>query len=143
MRDTVYDTSFVVYSNGDLAGRRASNVLDRRLAKIEEFLVGSRVAWYNDKLFGEYQSKIKVSRNDVIEAFLIRLVDAGRRVARSTLSATNYARAREARWPGHDQHVLAAAVVGTRTTVFVTEKALSDCAGSVEREFGVKVVRIA
>src|SRR6266851_785662 len=136
MKHTVYDTSFVAYSNGELAGRRPNNVLDRRLSKIEEFVEGKRVAWYNDKLFGEYRDRVRHTRNDVIDAFLIRLADAGRRVARSTLSTPNYAKARKAQWPSHDQHLLAAAVEATRATIFVTEKALEDCAGTVKREFG-------
>ena len=143
MRDTVYDTSFVAYSNGELAGRKANNVLDRRLSKIEEFVEGKRVAWYNDKLLGEYRDKVRRTRNDVIETFLIRLADAGRRAARSRLSRTNYAKALKAQWPSHDQHLLAAAIEGTRATIFVTEKVLEDCAKSAKREFGFSVVRIA
>jgi hypothetical protein len=143
MRDTVYDTSFVAYSNGELAGRRANNALDRRLSKIEEFVEGKRIAWYNEKLFREYRDKVRTVRNDVIEMFLIRLADAGKQAARNRLSTANYAKARKAQWPSHDQHLLAAAIEGTRATIFVTEKALEGCGKAVKREFGFTVVRIA
>jgi len=143
VRDTVYDTSLIVYSNGDLAGRRRNNVLDRRLSRIEEFLSGSRSAWYNDKLLNEYEAKVHQRRNDVIDAFLTKLADTGKRAERSRLSRVNYAKSRAIRWPSHDQHQLAAALEGKRTTIFVTEEALARCAADVKRVFGVTVLRIA
>lgn len=143
MSDSVYDTSLVAYSNGDLAGRRRGNVLDRRLSRIEEFLNGKRVAWYNNKLLAEYEQHIKESRNDVIEAFLIALENQGRRSQRSALSRQNFATATRARWPAHDQHLLAAALEGDGTTIFVTEEALAACGTAILRSFGISVDRIA
>ena len=140
--DTVYDTTVVAYSNGQLAGRRRGNALDRRLCVLEEFIVGVRLAWYNAVLLREYEKQITICRNDVIEAFLARLGDHGKRVKRSTLPRQAYARAREIRWPGHDQHLLMAALDGTNSTIFVTEEALARCSANVRREFGFKVVQV-
>lgn len=142
MADTVFDASFVAVSRGNLSGRRPGNVLDRRLRKIEEFLRGARIAWYNDRLLTEYVEHLKGDRNDVIQAFLIRLADVGKRT-RSTLSRPNYVKARTARWPTHDHHVIAAAIEADNCTIFVTETALENCAAAIKRTFSIIVVRIA
>jgi hypothetical protein len=141
MTDTVYDATVVGYSNGDLAGRRNGNILDQRLTYLEDFLAGRRAALYNDKLTREYDEKVRSYRNDVVEAFIEALESRGRRAARSKLSSTDYAKSRDARWPSHDQHLLAAALTGGRTVILVTERALADCRTGVKRHFGFRVVR--
>lgn len=140
---TVYDTSVVAYANGELVGRRAGNVLDRRLRKLEEFIRGVRTAWYNTKLLREYQQKISEHRNDVIEIFLARLGDYGRRASRNTLTRQHHVVARRVRWPTHDQHLLAAALdAGRDATILVTETNLASCRASVRREFGIYVEQV-
>ena len=142
MANTVYDASFVAMSNGDLAGRRSGNALDRRLKTIEEFADGTRVAWYNNKLLSEYEQHVKIYRNDLVDTFFRLLADTGKKATRSTLSRTAYARLRRVRWPTHDQHLLAAATQAGESTILVTEETLGSCASAVRREFGVTVVRI-
>jgi len=139
MTNTVFDTTVVAYANGDLAGRKRGNALDTRLCAIEAFLCGRRVAWYNTRLEDEYRQKMKVRRNDVIEAFFIRLADHGRRALRNGLTRQRYACAITAGWPSHDQHLLAAACEATDPTILVTEKALTRCAAKIRREFGIDV----
>jgi hypothetical protein len=143
MPNTVYDAAFIAFSNGALVGRRRGNLLDKRLATIEEFVNGRRVAWYNNKLLSEYEMHIKQRRNDVIDTFFIRLVDAGRKATRNTLSRTHFATATKIRWPSHDQHLLAAAIEAGNATIYVTEELLGNCAANVRRNFGAKVIRIA
>lgn len=143
MANTVYDTSFVAMSNGDLAGRKPGNVLDRRLSKIEEFINGKRVAWYNNRLFHEYQVHIQHRRNDLIEVFFRCLADSGRKARRNVLSARDYATCCQVRWPTHDQHLLAAAIEAGKSSIFVTEKTLAACAQAVRRKFRISVIRIA
>jgi hypothetical protein len=116
--------------------------LDRRLHAIEDFLIGRRVAWYNTKLEGEYLEHLKVIRNDVIEAFVSRLADHGKRSNRSKLSRQDYAASKDLGWPSHDQHLLAAALEGTRSTIFVTEKLLATCKRGVKRKFQINVERL-
>jgi hypothetical protein len=66
---TVYDTTVVAYANGDLAGRKAGNVMDKRLCALEGFLEKKRVAWYNDRLLHEYQEKIKNAETTSLRRF--------------------------------------------------------------------------
>ena len=143
MPNTVYDAAFVAYSNGDLVGRKRGNVLDKRLKAIEQFLTGERVAWYNNKLFTEYEMHVRLRRNDLIDAFFMRLVDVGRKAIRSRLSRPHFATATEIRWPSHDQHLLAAAIEAEDATKFTTEEVLANCARGARRCFGVRVIRIA
>ena len=143
MPNVVFDTSFIALSNGDLAGRRKGNVMDRRLHKIERVANGEAIVWYNKRLLYEYETHLLEFRNDIVEIFIHRLADSGRRAARSTLSAVNYAKANAARWPAHDQHILAAAIEAVVCEVCVTEEALGNCANGIRRAFGVEVVRIA
>jgi hypothetical protein len=140
--NTVYDTTVVAYSNGDLAGRRPNTAMDRRLRLLEECLRGKRTPWYNRKLLGEYNKHIKLCRNDVIEAFLRVLGDRGRRATRDTLSRQMHARARRAGWPSHDQHLLAAAVEAGDATIVVTEVALGVCSQRIRRVFRVAVLQV-
>jgi hypothetical protein len=142
MTNTVYDTTVVVYANADLIGRRSGNRLDRRLRVLEEFIQGSRIAFYNKKLFKEYEDHLSNQRNDVIEVFLIQLIDTGSYVRRSTLSRQNFDRASRSNWPAHDQHLLAAAIEATGVTIFVTENHLACCANSIRREFDIEVVKV-
>lgn len=143
MGNTVYDTSFLALSNGDIAARKRGNVFDRRICKIEEFIKGARIAWYNNKLFAEYTMHVAQRRNDVVEAFFLRLADHGKKAKRNTLSTPQYAQCRQTRWPTHDQHLLAAAIEAGNSTIFVTEQALADCAATVKRRFGISVTQIA
>ncbi len=138
----MYDATVIVLANGDLAGRKAGNALDRRLTAIEECAVGRRVALYNDKLRGEYEKHIVKCRNDVVEVFMAGLTEYGQYVKRNKLTRAAYVKAREVRWPSHDQHVLAAAIAGVAADVFVTEKKHADCAASIRRLFGVQVVKV-
>jgi hypothetical protein len=140
--DTVYDTEVIAKANGDLEGRRRGNKMDVRLSRIEEFLSGSRRAFYNQKLLGEYSMHVKECRNDVIAAFVQRLADHGVRVKRSKLSSGEFAAALSFKWPAHDQHLLAAALEGERATVFVVEDKLAACARGARREFEVVVCQL-
>ena len=141
MTDTVYDTTIVAFSNDDLAARQAGNELDARLAYLEEFLRGERVALYNDRLSREYSEHVREIRNDIVDGFIEALDLRGRKAARSTLSRPDYAKSLRAGWPTHDQHLLAAALVGARTVILVTERALSDCTGDIKKFFGFRVIR--
>jgi hypothetical protein len=100
------------------------------------------MAWYNSALLLEYRQHITTHRNDVIEAFVAQLADRGLKGKKSRLSRQDYARSREAKWPSHDQHLLAAALESAGATIFVTEKVLVNCAGSVRRIFGVRVIGV-
>jgi hypothetical protein len=141
--NTVYDTTVVAYANGDLAGRRKGNTMDHRLCKLEEFIEGTRVAWYNSALLREYDQKIRERRNDVIEVFLTCLADKGRMVDRNVLSRQDYSRARDAGWPTHDQHLLAAGLAaGKDAIVLVTEAVLAVCRKKIRRTFEIHVERI-
>src|ERR1051326_424082 len=108
MRDFVLDATVVAFSNLDLnapsGGRlvRSLNIL-RCVVNFE-----GRVR-YNNKLRREYEAHVRQRRNDIIEAFFA-ILDSPRaiRVTRSTLSASDHGHAQRARWPNHDQHLLAA-----------------------------------
>jgi hypothetical protein len=142
MSNTVYDTTVVAYANGALVGRSPGNALDRRLRAIEDFVNGERVAWYNERLLAEYIAALVDYRNDVIELFVTRLSDYGRKANRSTLSRQNHSRAQDLRWPDHDQHLLAAAIEAPRPTILVTEDNLHRCSSEVKRVFRVRVQQV-
>lgn len=143
MSDCVIDAALIHLSNGDLAGRRPGNVLDRRLKVIEDVGEGKRRPRYNQKLFGEYQCLTKKLRNDVVAAFIQVLTDSGVRVKRNCLKSRDHGKATKCGWPSHDQHLLAAALEGQNPTIFVSEWKHGTCAASVLRVFGVRVSRIA
>jgi len=128
-------------ANGDLAGRRQGNLLDRRLGAIEQVVTGVRRLRYNPKLLSEYQRLIRDYRNDVVELLFI-LLDSDRAilVRRNKLSRQNYATAiTRCRWPSHDQHLLAAALGGVDPVIVVTESHHSRCAQSILAHFAVHV----
>jgi hypothetical protein len=142
MPDYVVDATVVHLANGDLAGRRPGNALDRRLTTIEIFTRDSSRLRYNPKLLGEYRKLIQEFRNDLIELFF-GLLDSERAVfvKGNTLRKAQYDMAvHKCRWPSHDQHLLAAAIGGTRVTIFVTERRHICCGTAIYRHFGVRVV---
>jgi hypothetical protein len=144
MADCVLDATVVAMANGDIAARRAGNVLDRRLAVLEAVVGGVRRLRYNRKLLEEYRPFIRAFRNDVIEVFVRVLADRGVLVSRNTLRRQEHAAAtRRCRWPTHDQHLLAAAVGGDDPTIFVTEARLAVCAAAILAHFAVHVVRLS
>jgi|SRR5208337_2809630 len=144
MPDCVLDAAVVYFANGELAGRRSGNALDRRLSVIEQAARGIWRIRYNPKLLGEYQRLIQESRNDVIDLFFI-LLDSEHAffVKRNTLSGPQYEIAiKKCRWPSHDQHLLAAALGGDRPTVFVSEARHVACAKKILARFAVRVTRL-
>src|SRR5258707_5093776 len=123
MPDCVLDTTVVAMANGDIAARRPGNIFDRRLVVLESVVNGTLRLRYNTKLLGEYQRLIRDHRNDIIEALFIVLADRAIFVPRSTLARQHYRTATEkCHWPGHDQHLLAAALHGDDSALFVTER---------------------
>ena len=144
MIDYVLDATFVAFSNGDLAGRRPGNVLDRRLKVVEEVIYRQdRRLRYNQRLRREYEDHAKTTRNDFVEVFFSYL-DSNRpfRVPRNTLSRQHYNTATKIRWPGHDQHLLAAAIGGIKPHLFVTEHKHAVYAAKVKQAFGITVLRV-
>jgi len=144
MPDCVVDASVVAMANGDISGRRPGNVLDRRLAVIEQVGDGARRLRYNSRLFGEYKRLVQQSRNDAIELFFLALAYRAILVRRNTLSGPDHDVAtRKCRWPNHDRHLLAAALGGADPTIFVTESRLAQCGVRVLRHFRVHVEHLA
>jgi hypothetical protein len=146
MPDCVVDASVLGFANGDIAGRRPGNVLDRRLAVLEQVVMGARRLRYNPKLLYEYQQLVRIHRNDVIEALFALLDDARRSVfvRRNTLSRQDHATARRVcGWPSHDQHLLAAALGGDDPAIVVTEQILAQCADAIRARFGVALEYLA
>ena len=142
MPDCVVDATVVHLSNGDIAGRKPGNMLDRRMSVLEEVVAGARRLRYNQKLFGEYTELVRERRNDVIDALFEVLDDTRRsvRVPRNTLSRQHHERARNrCDWPSHDQHLLAAALDGDNPSIAVTEQRLNQCAGAIFRHFGIRI----
>src|SRR6266849_6473172 len=142
MPDCVVDATVVAFSNGNIAGRRPGNVLDRRLTILEQVVTGTRRLRYNPRLLHEYEQLIQQYRNDVIEA-LFSLLDDTRRsvlVRRNSLSRQDHARATGAcGWPSHDQHLLAAALDGADPAIVVTEQRLNQCAQAILQHFAIHI----
>jgi|HubBroStandDraft_6_1064221.scaffolds.fasta_scaffold00040_2 hypothetical protein len=140
MPDCVIDATVIAMANGDIAGRRTGNALDRRLTVIEQVGRGARRLRYNSKLQREYGRIVQQYRNDAVELFFIVLADRSVFVARSTLSRQHHATAtQKCKWPSHDQHLLAAALDGVDPTIFVTEPFHVQCAASVLAHFKIHV----
>jgi len=143
MPDYVVDATAVGFANGDIAGRRPGNVLDRRLRLLESIVNGTHRLRYNNRLLAEYIQLIQLHRNDVIEAFFEVLDDSTRAVLvrRNSLSRQQHARARsQCRWPDHDQHLLAAAIGGDDPTIALTEQRLNQCAAAILAHFDIEVL---
>jgi hypothetical protein len=145
MPDCVIDTTVVAYANGDLKGEKPGNILNRRLRVLRSVVNGEMRVRYNPKLLGEYVRSIKVHRNDVIEIFFIALESARAIcVPRNTLSRQDYTLAtKKCGWPSHDQHLIAAARLGDKTSLFVTEQAHATSASKIRTHFNVTVIRLA
>jgi hypothetical protein len=140
MPDCVVDATVIAMANGDIAGRRPGNALDRRLNVIEQVGRGFWRLRYNSKLQVEYGNIIQQYRNDAVELFFIVLADRSVFVKRSTLSRQHHDTAtRKCQWPSHDQHLLAAALAGDDPTIFVTEPFHVQCAACILAHFGIHV----
>ena len=143
MPDCVVDATVIAMANGDIAGRRQGNALDRRLTVIEDVARGLRRLRYNPKLHAEYNRIIRQYRNDAVELFFIALADRSVLVNRNSLSRQDHALAtRTCRWPSHDQHLLAAAIGGQNPTIFVTEGAHAKCAARILAHFGIHIANL-
>lgn len=142
MPDRVVDATVVAFSNGNIAGRRRGNILDRRLAVLEQIVNGTHRLRYNPKLLHEYQQLVREYRNDVIDT-LFNLLDDTRHavlVRRNSLSRQNYAKATgPCGWPSHDQHLLAAALDGVDPAIVVTEQRLNRCAQAVRAHLAIQI----
>jgi hypothetical protein len=139
MPDCVLDATVVAMANGDIAGRKPGNAFDRRLVVIEQLGSGAFRLRYNSKLREEYLRIVREYRNDVIDLFFIVLTERAYLVGRNTLSRQNHATARTCEWPGHDQHLLAAALGGVDPLLFVTEQQHSKCGRCILRRFAIHV----
>jgi hypothetical protein len=74
--------------------------------------------------------------------FIAVLTDFGEFVDINTLPRHLHAKMRDANWPSHDQHLLAAAVDGMDPTVYVTESRHVRSAKAVRRHFGIRIVEV-
>jgi len=145
MPDCVVDAAVLYYANGALVGRRPGTILDRRLTVIEQAARGTRRVRYNSKLLGEYRRVVQEFRNDVIEIFF-SVLDSDRAVfvRRNNLSRQHYDVAvNRCRWPGHDQHLLAAALGGIDPTIFVSEDRHVQCRLVIYRHFRIRIEDLA
>jgi hypothetical protein len=138
MPDCVVDATVIYKANGDIAGRRSGNLLDKRLAVIQQIGSGLRRLRYNPKLLTEYRRVVREPRNDVIELFFTILSEQAVFVKRNKLPQHSYAKAVErCCWPSHDQHLLAAAIDGVDPSIFVTEERHVNCAACILKAFAV------
>jgi peptide methionine sulfoxide reductase MsrB len=89
---------------------------------------------------GEYERLTKERRNDVIELFFTALSERAILVKKSTLSRQHYQKAKgKCGWPGHDQHLIAAAIGGTDPHIVVTEQMHVKCAACVLKSFAIHI----
>jgi xanthine/CO dehydrogenase XdhC/CoxF family maturation factor len=144
MSDAVFDTTVVAIGNKAIADRKPGNSFDKILRLLQSVINHTSRVRYNYKLRGEYDEHVKQCRNDVIEVFFT-ILDSPQaiRVARNSLSRQHYVLAvRNARWPSHDQHLIAAALDGERPHIYVTELRLERSAPEIHRIFGIRVLKI-
>lgn len=114
MTTVVWDCCF-------LASAPASARVDR-LSKIQE---GKETVYYNAKLFAEYIKWFeKAEDGDLVSVFAFLLDSVGKR-GKNSLSRQEAQKARDARWPGHDDHLIAAGLGGpSDRDLLTTEGAL-------------------
>ena len=143
MIDSVVDASLLGLANGNLDGRRPGNALDKRLRVIQQVNSGARRLRYNSRLLLEYRNIVKAMRNDLIEAFFLVLDQKGVLVATNRLSRQNFEKATACRWPSHDQHLLAAAIGGTRPDLLVTEELLASRKSCIRQSLRVTVHQVS
>ena|ERR1700722_15011307 len=140
MSDAVFDATVVSFANSTIAGRKPGTSAERRFNLLQGAVRGRMRIRYNSRLLTEYTDHVRERRNDAIRVFFDLLDSASAvRVSTNNLSRQNFARATEVRWPRHDQHLLAAALGGERSSVYVTEVRLSNCGAGIRRVFSVSV----
>ncbi len=143
MKDTVYDASFVKFSLAESSESERSELTNQRWKEIEGFIVGKRKLYYNQKLGKEYNQLLKNATNDdSVQAFIFALVDTGIKGSKNGLSRQKRVQAQAAGWPTHDDHLLSAALLGTKTEIFVTEQTLANCGTAIKRIFKFVITRI-
>jgi hypothetical protein len=141
VNDAVFDTTVVAVGNRQIADRRSGNSFDKTLRLLQAVINRVMRVRYNSKLRREYDEHVRQYRNDFIEVFFT-ILDSPQavQVARNSLSRQHYDMAvRQARWPSHDQHLLASALGGERPHIYVTEQYLQDCGPKIYRIFGIRV----
>lgn len=140
MSDAVFDTTVVAFANSTITSHKAGTSCARRFNLLAGAVAGNVRIRYNAKLLTEYTDKVRLRRNDVIELFFALLDSrAAIRVSRNNLSRQHHHRAVSVRWPIHDQHLLAAAIDGDRSYIYVTEKQLAARGADIHRTFKVHV----
>jgi hypothetical protein len=144
MSDSVVDTTFIALANEELAEARADDLLYKLVTAIGKIVEGKDRLRVNPKLLKEYEPHICEHRNDIVDQF-VALLDSPEtvRLTSSSLRRSDNAKAETCHWPGHDRHLLAAAINGEKVTIHVTEHALAQCAAAVKRIFGFKVSHVA
>lgn len=142
MAECVFDASVVGYANNPLevsvieSGVSLVQIVDA----LESVVIGHRRLRCNPKLLTEYSRLLRVKRNDLIEQF-VALLDSPQTIMLKSSSLRNHekVKAKNCKWPSHDQHVLAAAIGGTDVAIYVTEAFLGGCAEKVWRIFRIRV----
>ena len=141
MSDAVVDASVIGMTDEDLLAQGSEDSIRRRVKLIDDCANKKLRLRCNPTLEGEYSRILKDSNKDLHILFLGALESAFR-VTKNKLDRHAYLRSLDAGWPSHDQHLLAAAIGGTRPTIYVTEKKLFSCATKVKREFSISVSSI-
>jgi len=144
MSDVVFDTTVVSIGNKNIVDRKTGSSFDKILHLLQKVVDRVLYVRYNDKLRKEFEEHVKTYRNDTIEIFF-SILDSSQaiRVKKNNLSRQHFDLAVcKARWPNHDQHLIAAAINGKKPYIYVTEQRLERCAGEVYRVLRIRVIKI-
>lgn len=144
----VIDTRIVVEMNiADEQDTLASRYCER-VSLLARCYKGDLLIRLNSKLLREYKTKAPKTANDYVEAFFAILDnrERARMVKRNKLEKKLHVKCNECRFPSHDQHLLAAAVLDAdesgSVTIFVAEKAHTNCAPCIWRKMGTRLTAI-
>jgi hypothetical protein len=139
--EVVVDTVVIQSSNASLiqtphAGRK----ITRRLELLRQIRDGEVTLLYSKRLVREYLERVPAPRNEYVRAFF-EIITTGRRAVANwhTPWMGDRQKARDCRYPAHDDHVLRTAIRLDPTTIFTEEAAMLGAGTCIYREFRVRI----
>ena len=138
--EVVVDTTVLVGANSILTERPKSNSkFQRRLNLLTKIRKGSFAVLISEKLLQEYQEKIPMPRNDFVIAFF-KIIDSKGAISNySQWRHNDIAKARECRYPRHDDHILRTAWRDHPTTIVTEDGRMLGSGDCIYREFRVRI----
>lgn len=141
MPECVVDTNILQKANAPLkSDPKTKRKFLRRLQLLQQVLDRHQTVLISQRLLTEYQSKIQEPRNDYVRLFLEILTHPAGAVWNWHSPWTGgRQKARDCRFPAHDDHVLRTAIRPNDSTIFTEELPMLKLDKCLHQKFGVHV----